>query len=297
MNSVAVVLPYYNRQDSLSKAAQSVLNQTHEDLTLILVNDGSTDESREVAREVRDPRVQHVDADRNMGPTAARNLGLKATKSRLVAFMDSDDEWLPMKLERQLDALQQWHDKGLNVSIVGCGWRNVGSAKQKEFDPGPFNFQDMLSGIAGTGTPMLLIDRGVASPDVKFDVRFPALVERDYILSCLRNGSLVGIVPEVLAVVTRGRNDHVAHPKRAARAWELYLEKYHAELEQENELHSWYSFRASREYLVARDHRSACRHVMPALKHKPVRRGIHLVLGAVAGAKGFAVAQRLKLQA
>ena len=297
MSTVSVALPYYNRQDTLAAAAHSVLDQTHRNLVLIMVNDGSTDGSRDVAHSIRDPRVVHVDADLNLGQPAARNLGLSAASSQLVAFMDSDDKWLPTKLERQLAQLRKWHDADLNVSVVGCGWQYMGSASSKEFSPGPFGFRDMLQGIAGTGTPMLLIDRSRAASDVTFDVRLPALVERDYILSCLRNGSLVGVVPDVLAVVTRGRKDHVANPERVARAWEFYLAKYREELAEDPDLRSWYFFRASREYLVAGDRRNALRLAKAALTRKPLARGLHLLLGGVAGSKGLAVAQRLRIAA
>lgn len=290
---VTVILPYFNREDSLAAAVHSVLRQTHRDIVLVLVNDGSTDESREIARAIEDRRVMHVDADANLGQPGARNLGLSIARTNLIAFMDSDDEWLPTKLERQLQELRHWHDAGVNVSVLGCGWRYKGSADQKAFKSGPFDFQDMMWGVAGTGTPLLLVDRSRAAQDVIFDNAAPALIERHYILGCLRNESRLAVVPEVLAVVTRGRSDHVANPRRAARAWEFYLDKYSAEMVADPDLMAWYRFRASREFLIAGDRGNALRHARAALRRKPLVRGFHLLLGSLAGAKGFAIAQRL----
>lgn len=290
---VTVILPYFNREDVLAAAVHSVLRQTHRDLVLVLVNDGSTDDSREVARAIEDPRVIHVDAEVNLGQPGARNVGLAVATTNLIAFMDSDDEWLPAKLERQLQELRHWHDMEVNVSVIGCGWHYKGSASQKQFESGPFDFNDMMWGVSGTGTPMLLVDRSRAAENVIFDTAAPALIERHYILACLRNGSRLAVVPEVLAVVTRGRSDHVANPRRAARAWEFYLDKYSAELIADPDLMAWYRFRTSREYLIAGERANAFRHAPAALKRKPLVRGFHLLLGSLAGAKGFAAAQML----
>lgn len=293
-DTVSVILPYFNRQETLRRAAESVLGQTHRDLMLYLVNDGSTDGSREVARSLVDERIVHVDASVNEGVCAARNLGLRAATTDLVAFQDSDDEWLPEKLHRQVQQLRALQSAGQPVSVLGCGWRYAGNKRSgKEFTPGPFTRLDLLRGVAGTGTPMLLIDRGTAAPEASFDVKLPSLEERDYVLSCLENGSLVGIIPEELVVVTRGRSDHVANPRGAATAWERYLDKYETDLAGHPDLHSWYHFRAAREYLVAGQRWSVRAHFRDAIKLHGLRRSIHLALGWLAGVKGFAIAQKI----
>lgn len=290
--TVSVVLPYYNRADSLREAALSVLGQTHRDLVLLMVDDGSTDGSRDVAASLDDERVRHIDLPRNVGVCAARNAGLASATTDLVAFMDSDDVWLPHKLERQVATLRARQSAGEELGVLGCGWHFHGHGASRTFAPGPFTRRDLLRPVSGTGTPMLLVDRSVAAPAARFDASFPALVERDFILSCLSNGALLGVLPEVLVTVNRGRDDHVANPQASPRAWELYITKYAADLAEDPELDSWYHFRAGREYLVARRPRGAARHVSPALRRHGGRRAVHLLLGSVAGVKGLAVAQK-----
>lgn len=292
-DSVSVILPYFNRAETLEMAARSVLEQTYQNLTLFMVNDGSTDDSREIAHSLCDDRVVHLDAGRNVGVCAARNLGLKAAMTRLVAFQDSDDRWLSNKLEKQVRRLRELQLQGLPISVLGCGWVFEGGGQRKEFSSGPFDRVSLFRGVAGTGTPMLLVDRMIASPEAVFDPEFPALVEKDFLLSCLANDSMLAVLSEPLAVVTRGRKDHVAAPQRAALAWERYLEKYSHDLARRGDLRSWYEFRAAREFLIARKPKLARLHVRAALMGSPFRRAFHLACGLIGGNKGFAVAQKI----
>ncbi len=99
----------------VGNAVRSALNQTHAPLEVLVVDDGSTDDSAAVA-EAFGPAVR-VLRQRNQGPAAARNTGLDAARGEYIAFLDSDDLWLPDKLEKQLAAVE--HD----VVCVHCGWR------------------------------------------------------------------------------------------------------------------------------------------------------------------------------
>jgi glycosyltransferase involved in cell wall biosynthesis len=98
MPRVSVVLPVHNRADVLSRAIESVLAQELSDFELIVVDDGSTDESATLVQSFTDERVRLVRLDRNRGGNAARNEGVTAARSPLIAFLDSDDRYLPNKL-------------------------------------------------------------------------------------------------------------------------------------------------------------------------------------------------------
>jgi glycosyltransferase involved in cell wall biosynthesis len=102
---VSVVLPTFNRAGTLLRSARSVLNQSHRDLELIIVDDGSTDETHDIVDAISDSRLRYIKFDRNCGQSVARNAGIAASRADLIAFQDSDDVWLPRKLERQLSVL------------------------------------------------------------------------------------------------------------------------------------------------------------------------------------------------
>ena len=293
--TVSVILTYYNRADTLADAARSVLEQTHSDLTLYLVNDGSTDESRKVAGELDDPRIEHIDLLRNLGVAKARNVGIDSAHTTLVAFMDSDDIWLPRKLEIQLSCLRDAQLADSKIAVAGCGWRIHESAlKPREFSYGPYSRIDVLHDrVAGLRTPMLIVDRSVAAKDARFDESLPALLDRDYVMSCLANDTEVVVVPEVLSLVRRGRADHVASSRRVATAYEMLTRKYAPELARFPELRTWYSFRAAREHLIHRDVRQALGHAPTALGDERAKRSVHLMLGVLGGRKGLAMAQKI----
>ena len=119
---VSVVIPAYNRAATIAAAIESVLRQTWGDFELIVVDDGSTDGTLAAAAEVEDPRVRLVANPRNMGAAGARNTGVAEARGTWVAFQDSDDEWLPGKLEKQMARL------AANPDFVGayCGLLTVG---------------------------------------------------------------------------------------------------------------------------------------------------------------------------
>ena len=108
--TVSVVIPTYNRLQPLLRAVGSVVEQTRPADEIIVVDDGSTDGSAQALHQ-RFPNVT-VLVQENRGVSAARNVGTQHAGGAWIAFLDSDDEWLPRKLERQLQALQRHHESG-----------------------------------------------------------------------------------------------------------------------------------------------------------------------------------------
>ena len=103
---VSVVIPTFNRAKFLPEAIRSALLQTHRDLDVIVVDDGSTDDTREVVGRLGDERIDYVRIDRCRSPARARNVGVSRATGEFIAFLDSDDVWLPEKIERQIEALR-----------------------------------------------------------------------------------------------------------------------------------------------------------------------------------------------
>lgn len=104
MTNVSVVIPTYNRSEHVFGAVESVLEQTRTPAEVIVVDDGSTDDTPELFSDVSDP-VRYVRQE-NAGVSAARNRGVQEAASEWIAFLDSDDRWEPRKLERQMSALR-----------------------------------------------------------------------------------------------------------------------------------------------------------------------------------------------
>lgn len=112
MPSVSVIIPTYNRAGDLKEAMHSVLNQTFVDFELIVVDDGSTDNTRDVAESFTDPRVRYI-FQVNQGASSARNVGIQVSQGEFIAFLDSDDLFLPEKLSLQVARMEEDPDAGL----------------------------------------------------------------------------------------------------------------------------------------------------------------------------------------
>lgn len=126
---VSVVIPAYNASTTLDETLRSVRSQTHRALEIIVVDDGSTDDTVAIAEThaAIDGRVRVVAQD-NAGVAAARNEGWRRARSELIAFVDADDLWAPTKIERQVQALQAGGEK---VGLVYCWFVRIYS--QSEF--------------------------------------------------------------------------------------------------------------------------------------------------------------------
>jgi len=133
MPKVSVIIPTYNRAHLVARAIQSVLNQTYQDFEIIVVDDASTDNTEEVVRSFNCGKVRYIRHERNRGGAAARNTGIKAARCKYIAFQDSDDEWLPEKLEKQMNVFDKASSE---VGVVYTGfWRIEGN--KKTYIPSP----------------------------------------------------------------------------------------------------------------------------------------------------------------
>jgi glycosyltransferase involved in cell wall biosynthesis len=120
---VSVVIPTYNRAEIIGRAIRSVQAQTFEDWELIIVDDASEDETEEVVAAFEDTRIRYIQHVENRGGAAARNTGIKHSKGKYIAFLDSDDKWLAKKIEGQL---RVFREKDERVGLVYTGLRREG---------------------------------------------------------------------------------------------------------------------------------------------------------------------------
>jgi glycosyltransferase involved in cell wall biosynthesis len=104
---VSVIMPTYNRAYIVGRAIKSVLNQTYANFELIIIDDGSTDNTADVVKSFNDSRIVYVKHARNLRIASARNTGIDVSRGDYIAFLDSDDEWLPDKLREQLIAFKE----------------------------------------------------------------------------------------------------------------------------------------------------------------------------------------------
>ena len=110
---ITVLMSVYNCERYLSEAIESILNQSFSDFEFLIINDGSTDNSRNIILSYADPRIRFFENEKNIGLTHSLNKGLRLATGQYIARMDADDVSMPKRLEKELTFLNQHHSVGL----------------------------------------------------------------------------------------------------------------------------------------------------------------------------------------
>ena len=149
MEKVSVVIPSYNSSSYIMRAVESALNQTYDNLEVIVADDASTDDTCTLVHKIEDPRVKLIERTENGGAAAARNSAIHTAKGRYIAFLDSDDYWLPNKLSVQIGKMQE------EAASFSCTNYVIKSRKDEVLFnvPEKINYKYLLRGnIIGTST-------------------------------------------------------------------------------------------------------------------------------------------------
>jgi len=234
--AVSVILPTYQRASLVGRAIRSVLAQTYADFELLVVDDGSTDATAAAVAQCADPRVRYLRLERNRGAGAARNAGVARSTGRVLAFQDSDDEWLPTKLESHLRALSLC---GEAVGVVYSDMERIWRDGRVEYHRSP----DIVPGVliapatrfyqvCGIGIQSAVIRRECLQAVGGFNEAFPALEDLElFIRLSQRYGFQHLERPLVRYYDTDGLSRNMP-AKRLART--LMLQLYQRELERDD---------------------------------------------------------------
>ena len=110
---VSVVIPTHNRGDLITETIESVLAQSYGNIEIIVVDNGSTDDTEEVIKKINAPNLQYIKQENSGGPAGPRNHGVRRSSGEYIAFLDSDDIWLGDKIKRQVEIFEKMPEVGL----------------------------------------------------------------------------------------------------------------------------------------------------------------------------------------
>lgn len=217
---VSIVIPSYDRAAVLPASVRSVLNQSYRNLELIVVDDGSQDNTREVLAAIDDKRLRYVYQD-NAGACAARNRGVAEAKGDYIAFHDSDDIWHPDKLEKQMRAMLK-----TNADVVVCKQVHTlpdGSTRltPKRIGEG---FLSPTDDIHGVGTQTIVTRKAVLRQE-PFDVAMPRLQDFEWLYR-VRKHHTIYCVAEGLVDYVVGDDSITRNHEKRYQAQKLFLEKH-----------------------------------------------------------------------
>jgi len=234
---VSAVVPTHNRSALLINALESIRNQSYRPIEIVVVDDGSTDDTAEIFHEWANRHdnpelltARLICGQSNQGANTARNRGIAESRGEFIAFLDSDDQWLPQKLSKQIPILQQNED----IGGVYCGMRNIDlTTGEKETDsPRAYPEGDLLRQLlihdVTEATSAWVVRKECFSRVGKFDVSLPARQDWDMWIR-LSEKYRIGCVPEIL--VEQGN-----HPGERVRS------KTHREIEAHQTIFNKYAF-------------------------------------------------------
>jgi len=272
MPTVSVIIPTYNRAELVSRAIQSALDQTHPPLEIIVVDDGSTDDTKETVREFaeRDSRVKYIGHETNRGVSAARNTGILSAQGEYIAFLDSDCYWLPEKIEKQLKVFKQG---GSRLGAVASGAVNIGGnspgIKIKDAPMGDV-YKNLLLGFWPGGPPVMLIKKECFETVGLFDEQMPSAEDNDLYIRIAKYYHF-GIVAEPLVEIDRGTPDGLSSNSAALfQGRKRILEKYEKEFPRTSPLRSQCSSYVGRVYCAQGDMKQGRRYLRQALLADPM---------------------------
>ena len=293
MPTVSVIIPTYNRAHLLGRAIRSVLAQTLQDWELLVVDDASTDDTEIVARAFGDSRIHYVRHQVNKGAPAARNTGIRKSRSEYIAFLDSDDEFMPEKLEMQLNLFLR--DKEGDLGVAVCDFECVKQATNEVVSVSirPLRgwvYEDLLALRSKSyGTSLIMARKSASCSELHFDESLPSYQDFDFLIR----------------MAARRRCDMVSKPlvrthlHSGPRIWaginivsgkERILEKYASELCSRPRALREHHLSLMRSYWQNGDMSGVRRHIRGAIKAVPWAPTMYLwLLTAACGPRAFDV--------
>lgn len=202
---VSVILPTYNRKEYLPRAIDSVLQQDVEGIELIVVDDGSTDGTKELMEQYSDERIRYMRTPVNRGVANARNAGIRRAKGKYIAFQDSDDVWVQGKLKAQIKAIEEADEETalsyhIMARITPDGKRRLIPDEKLPMEKRVGKIYEQLLRVNHIGAPAICVKReALTGPDGVgvFDTVMPNLEDYDLVLRLAKKYK-IAYVDEVL---------------------------------------------------------------------------------------------------
>lgn len=274
---ISVIIPTYNREKTILRSVNSVLNQTIKNLEVIVVDDCSTDNTVQLLEKIEDKRLRVLKHKTNKGACEARNTGILNAKGDYIAFQDSDDAWRHNKLELQIAAMDTY---GCNICIcqmMRYGYKNSGI--YPDVNTGVINYKDIIgSFIVSTQT---IVAKREVFEDALFDPKVKRMQDYDWIVRAAKNNKVCSIAVPLVDVYLQENSITTYNYKKLIESFDFFLDKYDYMLEDYKEISilmtkckayimTLHNLDASNEYkqlfVLTRDHKYIVKYILSRFK-------------------------------
>ena len=225
---VSIIIPTYNRAEKLKKSIDSVLQQTYPYFELLIVDDASTDQTEYIVESFHDKRLRYIKNEKNVGPSVARNIGIRNAQYEYIAFNDSDDIWMKDKLEKQIHKMENQKQFGM----VYCAYY-LGDEKKKIKIPSDlFSRSDLEGDIFQSlwkankiGTPTILVKRECIEHVGAFNEDLHSIEDWEFVLR-IASHYKIGYINEILVSAHQSNTGVNSDMKSKAETFYFLMQKY-----------------------------------------------------------------------
>jgi glycosyltransferase involved in cell wall biosynthesis len=229
--TISVITPTYNRAEVLPTAIDSVLEQTIDDWEMLIIDDGSTDNTQRVVESYDDERINYI-YQSNKGANSARNNGVRNASGDIISFLDSDDELAPCHLERIRDELISADDSCVGAHTA-MKIQKDSHKMYKSVPEGRISFDDLMSSRVACGFSATSFEQRVFDEVGYLDEELPAAQDFDFFVRVLTEFDIIGI-PHPLVTINATRSDQISSDiERKTKGFERIREKHGGQLTSE----------------------------------------------------------------
>ncbi len=270
---VSVIIPTYNRAPVLKEAINSVLQQTYKNLEIIVIDDGSKDDTENIINDFNDKRIIYIRQD-HKGAPSAKNEGIQNSKGKYIAFLDSDDIWLPQKIKSQLSVFK---NSKFNPGVVYCGIEYINdmgeNIRQEKLPAYRGNIFLYLLGarrnvVLGAGSTVL-INKICFEKCGLFDENLSYRIDMDLLIRVSKKFTF-DYVPEPLAKIRMHNERMSSDVDRIISGRERLLGKIYNDLKRHRRILAKYYYQTAVLYFKKRDEAKGKEYIIKSIKSFPL---------------------------
>lgn len=221
---ITIIIPTYNREKTILRSVKSVLTQTYSDIEVIVVDDCSTDNTKKLINSISDKRLRYICHEENQGACAARNTGILLARGKYIAFQDSDDVWLPDKLQIQIDQVLKYDADICFCSMHRHGFPETMSEYAPDYETGVVPYETLIA-KTGPSTQTIVAKREVFLENM-FDIEVRRMQDYDWIIRAGEKNKVLFVKEAVVDTYLQSDSISNMGMETIVSSIEYFLKKY-----------------------------------------------------------------------